>query len=143
MPLLSASPGDERGGELAFGCEEIFILPSPPSTPGVIEQVPTSSEVDDAGRVLTFRVVGKNGCLLRRVMRGSAGYGLCSSEDEVISCGHVDIVDTGVVVCMPRDYYGRVAPRSSLAKRCIDIGGGIIDSDLIGAILECGLQLWL
>ena len=46
----------------------------------------------------------------------------------------MDIVDTGVIVCMSRDCYGKVAPRSSLAKRCIDIGGGIIDSDHIGTI---------
>ena len=66
LPLLSASRVDERRGELAVGCEEIFILPSPSSTPGVIEQVSRSSEVDIAGRVLTFRVVGKNDRLPRR-----------------------------------------------------------------------------
>ena len=44
------------------------------------------------------------------------------------------MVDTHVSVTIPLDCYGRVAPRSSLAYRLIDVGGGVINSDYKGTI---------
>jgi dUTP pyrophosphatase len=48
------------------------------------------------------------------------------------------LVKTGIAVAVPEGCYGRVAPRSGLALKGIDIGAGVIDEDYrgeIGAIL--------
>jgi len=49
------------------------------------------------------------------------------------------LVKTGVAMAVPKECYGRVAPRSGLAlKKGIDIGAGVIDEDYrgeVGAIL--------
>lgn len=43
------------------------------------------------------------------------------------------MVGTGLQVEIPRGYYGRVAPRSGLAaKKFIDVGAGVVDSDYRG-----------
>ena len=52
----------------------------------------------------------------------------------MVPASKVYVVDTHVSVTIPLDCYGRVAPRSSLAYRLIDVGGGVIDSDYKGTI---------
>ena len=44
------------------------------------------------------------------------------------------LIDTCVSVSIPFDCYGRVAGRSSLAMRFIDVGGGVTDYDYRGTI---------
>ena len=46
----------------------------------------------------------------------------------------VGLIDTYVNVSIPFDCYGRVAGRSSLAMRFIDVDGGVINSDYTGTI---------
>lgn len=70
---------------------------------------------------------------------GSAGYDLYSAEDITIPSKQRACVATDVGVLIPSGYYGRVAPRSSLAYRYgIDVFAGVIDNDYrdkIGVIL--------
>ena len=45
------------------------------------------------------------------------------------------IVPTAISIAIPEGYYGRIAPRSSLAaKHGLDVGAGVIDSDYRGLV---------
>jgi dUTP pyrophosphatase len=37
------------------------------------------------------------------------------------------LVSIGISIAIPLGYYGRVAPRSGLAVKGIDVGAGVID----------------
>ena len=65
---------------------------------------------------------------------GSAGYDLYASEECFIPAKGKAIVKTGIAMAIPYGYYGRVAPRSSMAVKHTDIGAGVIDSDYRGEI---------
>lgn len=70
-----------------------------------------------------------------RATIGSAGYDLTSVESHVILPGHRAVVSTGLVLEIPENTYGRVAPRSGLAvKHGIQVGAGVIDSDYRGEV---------
>ena len=65
----------------------------------------------------------------------AAGYDLYLDEDLVLFPNERKLVSTGIAVAIPRGYYGRIAPRSSLAvKKYIDIGAGVVDSDYRGEV---------
>lgn len=70
--------------------------------------------------------------------RGSAhavGYDLYASEDYLIPHGTRMIVNTGIAIVIPKNCYGRIAPRSSLAVRHgIQVGAGVIDPDYTGEV---------
>lgn len=70
----------------------------------------------------------------KRATVGSAGYDLASIEALIIPAYGCAVVPTGVSLSLPPTTYGRVAPRSGLAKRMIDVGAGVIDSDYRGDI---------
>lgn len=69
-----------------------------------------------------------------RASEGAAGYDLCACEDMTIQPGERELVNTGIIVVVPKLTYARVAPRSGLALRGIDVGAGVIDSDYRGAV---------
>lgn len=73
--------------------------------------------------------------LPERASAGSAGYDLFSVRDVQIMPGQVTPVYTGVVVELPSGTYGRIAPRSSLAQRGINVFGGVIDTDYRGELV--------
>lgn len=65
----------------------------------------------------------------------AAGYDLYLDEDLTLFPNERKLVSTGVAVAIPYGYYGRIAPRSSLAvKKYIDIGAGVVDSDYRGEV---------
>jgi len=66
---------------------------------------------------------------------GSAGYDLASAVNVDIPVGTRTLVSTGLrPVNCPTNTYFRIAPRSGLACRGIDIGAGVVDSDYRGEI---------
>jgi len=69
----------------------------------------------------------------------SAGYDLYASAQVVIPPKGRELIPLGISVKIPNGYYGRIAPRSSLALSAgIDVGAGVVDSDyrgLIGVVL--------
>lgn len=65
---------------------------------------------------------------------GSAGYDLYASAECCVSAKGKAIVKTDISMAIPYGYYGRVAPRSSMAMKHTDIGAGVIDSDYRGEI---------
>ena len=70
-----------------------------------------------------------------RATLGAAGFDLTACEDAVIPSGEQRCVDTGVMVQMPEDCYGRIAPRSGLAaKHGMDVLAGVVDCDWRGTL---------
>ena len=68
-----------------------------------------------------------------------AGWDLYSNENTVIYPGEKAVIKTGIVLAIPRGYYGRIAPRSGLAvKNGIDVLAGVVDAGYrneIGVVL--------
>ena len=63
-----------------------------------------------------------------------AGYDLYASQVQVIPTGKRALVSTGLNVEIDSGYYGRVAPRSGLACKGIDVGAGVVDSGYRGEL---------
>lgn len=73
----------------------------------------------------------------KRMSLGAAGYDVHSCEEKTVDIepGSQKMIRTGVGVVIPRGYYGRLAPRSSLAAmHGIDVMAGVIDSDYRGEL---------
>ena len=51
-----------------------------------------------------------------------------------IGPGERKLVSTGLAMEIPKGCYGRVASRSSLASRGLEVAGGVIDSDYRGEV---------
>ena len=64
----------------------------------------------------------------------SAGLDLYANEEGTIKAGERKLISTGVSCEFPLNTYGRIAPRSSLSMKGIDVGAGVIDSDYTGII---------
>jgi dUTP pyrophosphatase len=66
---------------------------------------------------------------------GSIGLDLHSVDPYIVLPGQRVVVSTGLRVQLPKDVYGRIAPRSGLAvKHGLDVGAGVIDPDYTGEI---------
>lgn len=65
---------------------------------------------------------------------GAAGYDLFSAEELTLEPGERKACSLGLAIQTPSDCYGRIAPRSGLALRGIDVGGGVVDSDYRGEV---------
>jgi dUTP pyrophosphatase len=65
---------------------------------------------------------------------GSAGYDVSSIEELTIPVGQRRLVDTGFSMAFEGNMYARIAPRSGLAVRGIDVGAGVIDADYRGVV---------
>lgn len=78
---------------------------------------------------LTVKLFDPQARLPTRGTPGSAGLDLYSCENIVIPSVDFRLVDTGIGIVVPPGTYGRIAPRSSLALKGIDIGAGVVDRD--------------
>ena len=66
--------------------------------------------------------------------KDSAGFDLYSVEDVTISSNSIKIIKTDIGFKNPKGYFGKIDARSSLAVRCTEIGGVLIDADYRGPI---------
>lgn len=65
----------------------------------------------------------------------AAGWDLYSPDNYNIKSHSGCPIFIGIAIGVPKSYYGRIAPRSGLAFRnCIDVLGGVVDSDYTGEI---------
>lgn len=70
-----------------------------------------------------------------RANETDAGADLCSVESVVIAPLSRTLIKTGISLEIPKNYYGRIAPRSGLAfKNGIDVLAGVIDSSYRGEV---------
>lgn len=65
---------------------------------------------------------------------GAAGLDVYSCESKVIKSQSRALVRTGIKIQIPDDCYARVAPRSGLSVKEIDVGAGVVDSDYLGEL---------
>jgi len=66
--------------------------------------------------------------LPKRAEEGSAGYDVCCLEDFTLNSDKPYMVPTGLIAQVPQEYYIRIAPRSGLALKDIDVLAGVVDS---------------
>jgi dUTP pyrophosphatase len=67
--------------------------------------------------------------------KDSAGFDLYALEGGCIAPRMRLAISTGISICIPRGWYGRIAPRSGLAHNFgIDVLAGVIDSDYRGEV---------
>ena len=70
-----------------------------------------------------------------RASKGSAGLDLYSNIDVDININSIKKVNTGIRVSLPKNTYGSIRDKSSLATKGILTLGGVIDSDYTGEII--------
>src|SRR4051812_43219291 len=63
-----------------------------------------------------------------------AGYDVFTAEDAIIKAGTRMLIDTGIAIETPEGTYCRIAPRSSLALKGIDVKAGVVDQGFTGTI---------
>lgn len=64
----------------------------------------------------------------------SAGYDIHAAEAKVLPVGVREWISTGVYLNLAPGTAGEVRSRSGLAKKGIDVGAGLIDSDYTGEV---------
>ena len=69
-----------------------------------------------------------------RATPGSAGFDVKSSHSTVIPPKSQMLVHTGLAMAVPTGVYLRIAPRSSLSLRGINVGAGVVDNDYRGEV---------
>jgi len=85
---------------------------------------------------VTFKVktINCNARIPFKSYPGSAGYDIFSIDSVTIAPGSRLLVRTGISLEVPEYYYIRIAPRSGLSVRGIDVGAGVIDSSYRGEV---------
>ena len=83
---------------------------------------------------LKVRRVKSNACIPTKGSCGSVGLDLYSTEEVTIAPGEYKLVSTGLVITLPVGTYGRIAPRSGLSTKGIDVKAGVIDPDYKGEV---------
>src|SRR3954447_19954467 len=65
---------------------------------------------------------------------GAIGLDLHANQKVVIPTKTREVVPTGIAAEVPGGHYLRIAPRSGLSKKGLDIGAGVVDPDYRGEI---------
>lgn len=82
---------------------------------------------------LKVKLLTENATAPEAAHMGDAGYDLSSAYETIVPAHGKGLVKTDIAVEIFPGWYGRVAPRSSVAwKNHIDVGAGVIDSKYRG-----------
>lgn len=75
---------------------------------------------------------------------GAVGFDIAVSESVTLAPGERRLVETGLVVCVPKGYVLLITSRSSSAKKGVMLGNGVgtIDPDFCGPNDELRLPLY-
>jgi dUTP pyrophosphatase len=84
--------------------------------------------------MLLVRKLSPEARLPERQTAGSAGYDLFSPVGFEIRPQEMLSIPLDIVLAVPEGFYGRIAPKSSLALLGIDVNAGVIDSDYRGMV---------
>lgn len=86
---------------------------------------------------LFVKLLSENAKAPKKGTNQSAGYDLYSSADAVFTAPNTIVeVPTDVAFTVPEGTYGRIAPRSGLAKKYgINVGAGVIDRDYVDGVV--------
>jgi dUTP pyrophosphatase len=88
----------------------------------------------DSGNYLKVKFLNVHSKTPTKADAGCAGYDVFSSSMDVIKKGTRKLISTGISIQIPRHYYLRVAPRSGMSVKGIDVGAGVIDSSYRGEL---------
>src|ERR1700733_7281966 len=83
---------------------------------------------------MKVRRVTKDARMPQAQTKGAIGLDLHANQKVVIPTRQREVVPTGIAAEIPGGHYLRIAPRSGLSKRGIDIGASVIDPDYRGEI---------
>ena len=72
--------------------------------------------------------------LPKRADEGAAGYDITSIENISIPPRSRSLISTGLSIQLPLYSYGRIAPRSGLSVKGLDVGAGVIDESFRGIV---------
>ena len=70
-----------------------------------------------------------------RASKRSAGLDLYSSVDVNIEVGSINKINTGICISLPKNSYGSIRDKSSLAAKGLLTLGGVLDNDYTGEII--------
>jgi deoxyuridine 5'-triphosphate nucleotidohydrolase len=85
--------------------------------------------------MLSFKKLNADAVIPTRGSQLSAGHDLYISQDLIVPAKGMAIAPTGLSVEFHGGYhYLRIAPRSGLAVKGIDVGAGVVDADYRGEI---------
>ena len=70
-----------------------------------------------------------------RASKRYAGLDLYSSIDVNIDTNSIKKLNTGICISLPKNYYGSIRDKSSLAAKGLLTLGGVIDNDYTGEII--------
>ena len=80
-------------------------------------------------------LINNDAIIPTRASKGSAGLDLYSNINVDININSIKKVNTGIRVSLPKNTYGFIRDRSSLAAKGVLTLGGVIDSDYTGEII--------
>jgi dUTP pyrophosphatase len=83
---------------------------------------------------LFVKKITQNATLPLKSSKFAAGFDLFSAYNHIVKPFTNKLIFTDLQIKFPSDAYGRIAPRSGLALKGIDIGGGVVDSDYTGNV---------
>jgi len=79
--------------------------------------------------------LNNNAILPLKGSSGSAGYDVFSCEDKILLPKTRSLISTGISISIDaKDFYIRIAPRSGMAVKGIDVGAGVVDLDYRGEV---------
>lgn len=86
--------------------------------------------------VLKVKRLANAAILPKRPKKGDAGYDLFAQEEVILTAHKQTAIKTGLSMTIPKNCYGRIAPRSGLAlNHQIDTMAGVIDQSFGGEII--------
>ena len=80
-------------------------------------------------------LMNDNAIVPTRASKESAGLDLYSSIDIDIEVGLIKKVNTGICISLPKNSYGSITDKSSLASKGLLMLVGVIDKDYMGEII--------
>ena len=80
-------------------------------------------------------LMNNNAIIPTRASKRSAGLDLYSSIDVYLEVGSIKKINIGICVSPPKNSYGSIRDKSSLAAKGLLTLGGVIDNDYTGEII--------
>lgn len=84
---------------------------------------------------MKLKLLSENARVPVKSKQGDVGFDLFSPKDETINPGCHKLIPTDIAITeLPSNTYCRIAPRSGLALKGVDVMGGVVDANYQGNI---------
>ncbi len=83
---------------------------------------------------LYFQKMYPDAKIFTKAHQSDAGYDIYAYESMRIESNSKELISTGIKIALPNGYYGRVASRSSMSLKNLEVGAGVIDNGYRGEI---------